>query len=92
MCRSVLRRVVKHDAGAGIAQQTKEKSWHSSTNSKDGPRVLLISHRFSTVRTADRIIVLHEGEIVEEGTHATLMARNGRYAEMFTLQAKAFAS
>ena len=56
-----------------------------------GRTVLLISHRFSTVRTADRIIVLHEGEIVEEGTHSTLMAANGRYAEMFTLQAKAFA-
>lgn len=52
--------------------------------------VLLISHRFSSVRSADRIYVLHEGEIVEDGTHAALMALGGRYAELFTLQAKAY--
>jgi len=52
--------------------------------------VLLISHRFSTVRSADRIYVLHEGPIVDEGSHAQLMARRGRYAEMFTLQASSY--
>jgi ATP-binding cassette subfamily B protein len=52
--------------------------------------VLLISHRFSTVRTADRIYVLHRGRVVEAGTHAQLMALGGRYAELFTLQARAF--
>ena len=48
--------------------------------------VLFISHRFSTVRGADRIYVLHEGEIVEQGTHDELVCRNGRYAELFRLQ------
>ena len=52
--------------------------------------VLLISHRFSSVRSADRIYVLHDGEIVEEGTHDLLMRLGGRYAELFTLQAKAY--
>ena len=52
--------------------------------------VLLISHRFSSVRTADRIYVLHEGRVVEEGTHEELVAQNGRYAEMFRLQAAAY--
>ena len=52
--------------------------------------VLLISHRFSSVRTADRIYVLHEGRVVEDGTHQELMALNGRYAEMFRLQAAAY--
>jgi ATP-binding cassette subfamily B protein len=52
--------------------------------------VLLISHRFSSVRSADRIYVLHEGEIVEDGTHVELMALGGRYAELFRLQAKAY--
>jgi ATP-binding cassette subfamily B protein len=47
---------------------------------------LFISHRFSTVRGADRIYVLHEGEIVEQGTHDELVCRNGRYAELFRLQ------
>jgi len=55
-----------------------------------GRAVLLISHRFSSVRSADRIYVMHEGEIVEHGTHAELMALGGRYAELFTMQAKAY--
>ena len=51
---------------------------------------IIISHRFSTVRSADRILVLHEGEIVEDGDHASLMKQNGRYAEMFRLQASRY--
>jgi ATP-binding cassette subfamily B protein len=55
-----------------------------------GRTVLLISHGFSTVRTADRIYVLHGGKVVESGDHRTLMALGGRYAELFTLQARAY--
>ena len=55
-----------------------------------GHTTIIISHRFSTVRSADRILVLHEGEIVEDGDHASLMKRNGRYAEMFRLQASRY--
>lgn len=55
-----------------------------------GRTVLLISHRFSSVRTADRIYVLHEGQVVEDGTHHELVAAGGRYAEMFNLQAAAY--
>ncbi|HEX2272929.1 MAG TPA: ABC transporter ATP-binding protein [Acidimicrobiales bacterium] len=55
-----------------------------------GRTVLLISHRFSSVRSADRIYVLHDGRIVESGDHDRLLALGGRYAEMFTLQASAY--
>jgi ATP-binding cassette subfamily B protein len=55
-----------------------------------GRSVLLISHRFSSVRTADRIHVLHDGRIAEAGTHCDLMDAGGRYAELFTLQAAAY--
>jgi ATP-binding cassette, subfamily B, bacterial len=52
--------------------------------------VLLISHRFSTVRSADRIYVLNEGCLVESGTHQELIAAGGTYAELFSLQASPY--
>jgi ABC-type multidrug transport system fused ATPase/permease subunit len=53
---------------------------------------ILISHRFSTVRHADRICVLERGKVVELGSHDELMARSGRYRTMFDLQASRFTS
>jgi ATP-binding cassette subfamily B protein len=61
---------------ANLIKQTKNKS------------LILVSHRFSTVRLADNIIVLHKGEIIEEGSHEQLMVKNGHYAKLFSLQAK----
>jgi ATP-binding cassette subfamily B protein len=55
-----------------------------------GKMALLISHRFSTVRMADRIVVLEGGKLVEEGTHPQLMALGGRYAGMFEMQAASY--
>jgi ATP-binding cassette subfamily B protein len=52
--------------------------------------VIIISHRFSTVRNADRILVLDEGKIIEEGNHQKLMHKKGLYAELFELQAKGY--
>jgi ATP-binding cassette subfamily B protein len=56
----------------------------------EGLTTILISHRFSTVRRADRIVVLAEGVVVEEGTHEQLIELDGRYAELFRLQAARF--
>ncbi len=51
---------------------------------------MLVSHRFSTVRMADLILVLRDGGICERGSHAELMAAGGLYAELFELQARAY--
>jgi ATP-binding cassette subfamily B protein len=53
---------------------------------------ILVSHRLSSVRRADRIVVIHGGRVVEDGTHDALMAAGGRYAGMFSLQAERFAA
>ncbi len=51
---------------------------------------VLISHRFSTVRMADRILVLEKGELIEIGSHQELIIKEGRYAELFNLQAMGY--
>ncbi len=56
----------------------------------EGKMALLISHRFSTVRMADRIVVLSGGRLIEEGNHQQLMAANGVYAGMFEMQAASY--
>ena len=55
-----------------------------------GRMAILISHRFSTVRMADRIIVLRDGKVLEEGTHEELIARGGLYEELFLMQAAGY--
>jgi len=55
-----------------------------------GRMAVIISHRFSTVRMADRIIVLQNGMVIEDGSHQDLVARGGLYAELFTLQAEGY--
>jgi ATP-binding cassette subfamily B protein len=52
--------------------------------------VILISHRFSTVRMADQIVVIQDGRIIEHGNHAQLLAQAGHYAHLFALQAKGY--
>ncbi|HET6765253.1 MAG TPA: ABC transporter ATP-binding protein [Longimicrobiaceae bacterium] len=56
----------------------------------EGKMAVLISHRFSTVRMANRILVLEHGTVLEDGTHDTLLALDGRYAELFQLQAAGY--
>ena len=55
-----------------------------------GKTAVLISHRFSTVRMADRILVMDKGELLEMGSHEELLDNNGRYAELFRLQAMGY--
>ncbi len=55
-----------------------------------GRMAVVISHRFSTVRMADRIIVLEGGRVLEEGTHEDLLIRGGLYSELFEMQAAGY--
>jgi ATP-binding cassette subfamily B protein len=57
-----------------------------------GVTTILVSHRLASVRRADRIVVVDEGRVVEDGTHDALMRAGGRYARMYTLQAERFAA
>ena len=56
----------------------------------EGKTVIFISHRLSTTRMADRIYMFDSGKLCEVGSHDELMARNGKYAEMFNLQAEKY--
>ena len=88
------------DAGAGILVldeptanldvRAEAALFEDFLNLTRGLTTILISHRFSTVRHADRICVLDGGRVVEDGTHTELLAANGRYAELFLLQAERF--
>jgi ATP-binding cassette subfamily B protein len=61
-------------------------------NRRDGRVTILVSHRFSTVRMADLIVVMDGARVIEHGSHDALMARQGRYAELYGIQAKAYRS
>ena len=63
-----------------------------AVGARTGAITLLVSHRFSTVRHADRICVLEHGAVVELGTHDELIALDGRYRTMFDVQAQRFAA
>lgn len=78
------------DAAAEHAMFERYASSASSAARERGGITILISHRFSTVMSADKIVVLADGRIAELGTHRELMACGGTYAELFQLQAKAY--
>lgn len=67
-----------------------ERYAQAARKRKDGRITILISHRFSTVRIADKIVVLDGSRLVETGSHAELMAKAGRYADLYRIQAKGY--
>ncbi len=80
------RILVLDDALASVDTQTEDRILNHLREIMQGRTTIFISHRVSTVRNADQIAVLHDGEIVEHGTHDELIARNGYYTELYNKQ------
>ena len=75
---------------ASIDAQAEADTFASLRRLAAGRAVVIVSHRFSTVASADRIYVLDRGRIVEHGTHDALLAAEGTYARLFNLQASSY--
>lgn len=82
--------VILDEPTAALDARAESQVFERFTELTKGKMAVLISHRFSTVRMADRIIVLYKGEIAEVGNHEELLAKGGRYAELFQLQAMGY--
>ncbi|MFN8334418.1 MAG: ABC transporter ATP-binding protein [Cyclobacteriaceae bacterium] len=75
---------------ASIDAVTEEKIFTSLEKNTEGKTVILITHRFSTVKNADKILMLEHGKIIEQGSHKALMQLDRKYAELYTMQAKRY--
>ncbi|WP_423065434.1 ABC transporter ATP-binding protein [Devosia sp. CN2-171] len=82
--------IILDEPTAALDARAEAEVFTRFKNLAEGTTAVLISHRFSTVRMADRIVVLADGRIEEAGTHAELMVNGGRYAELFELQASGY--
>lgn len=80
--------VVLDEPTSSLDVQTEHEVFHRFRKLREGKAAILISHRFSTVRMADRIFVLEEGSILESGSHEELLRYGGKYADLFAKQSK----
>jgi ABC-type multidrug transport system fused ATPase/permease subunit len=93
LARAVFKRapiLILDEPTSNVDPKAEEKIFNEVMAMNKDNIVLLISHRFSTVRQTDRILVLDNGKLVEQGTHDELMQYEGTYNQMFTAQAKGY--
>jgi ABC-type multidrug transport system fused ATPase/permease subunit len=88
--RKDARILILDEPTSNVDPEAEEKIFKELTKLTRNKILIFVTQRFSTVRIADRIFVMHKGEIVESGTHKELMRVNGKYAKLFTLQAQAY--
>lgn len=84
--------VVLDEPSSALDPIAEHTMFENMIRATEGRSVIFISHRLSSATLADRVYMMEDGEIIEEGTHAELMERDGKYAEMFRLQAKNYTS
>jgi ATP-binding cassette, subfamily B, multidrug efflux pump len=80
--------VILDEATASVDRQTERRLQAATEKLLEGRTALIVAHRLSTIERCDRIFVLHQGVIAEQGTHAELIAQGGRYAMLVDLQKK----
>ena len=78
--------LILDDCFSSVDTETEEHILSELKRLRRGQTTLLVSHRVSTARHSDRIVVLEDGRVVEEGSHAELLARGGLYAELERIQ------
>jgi len=94
LARAFMRRgadvLVLDEPTASLDAEAEHAVFERFARLTKGRTSILISHRFPTVRMADRIVVLEDGKVIEQGTHEDLVAQDGRYAKLFALQAQGY--
>jgi ABC-type multidrug transport system fused ATPase/permease subunit len=81
---------ILYEPTASIDAVTEEKIFRSLEENMEGKTVILITHRFSTVKNADKILLLEHGKIIEQGSHRDLMQLKGKYEALFSMQARRY--